>query len=162
MRYLALLAILALVWLVGLFAFADRVRSYTPTQDPAPADAIVALTGPSSERVDAAIRLLEGYAPRAPAGLPNLGRAYAMAGRTDDARAELARLQALGAEGIGVGYHVAQILATLGEREAALDALESGMADRSQQMGWLRLEPAFALLRDEPRFKGLVERLRLA
>ena len=111
---------------------------------------------------DAAIRLLEGYAPRAPAGLPNLGRAYAMAGRTDDARAELARLQALGAEGIGVGYHVAQILATLGEREAALDALESGMADRSQQMGWLRLEPAFALLRDEPRFKGLVERLRLA
>jgi len=59
MRYLALLAILALVWLVGLFAFADRVRSYTPAEDPARADGIVALTGPSSERVDAAIRLLE-------------------------------------------------------------------------------------------------------
>ncbi len=59
MRFLALLAILALVWLVGLFAFADRVRSYTPAEDPAPADGIVALTGPSSARVDAAIRLLE-------------------------------------------------------------------------------------------------------
>lgn len=59
MRFLALLAILALVWLVGLFAFADRVRSYSPAEDPARADAIVALTGPSSERVDAAVRLLE-------------------------------------------------------------------------------------------------------
>ena len=59
MRFLALLGILALVWLVGLFAFADRVRSYSPAEDPARADAIVALTGPSSERVDAAVRLLE-------------------------------------------------------------------------------------------------------
>jgi len=59
MRFLALLGILALVWLVGLFAFADQVRSYTPAEDPARADGIVALTGPSSERVDAAVRLLE-------------------------------------------------------------------------------------------------------
>lgn len=59
MRFLALLAILALVWLVGLFAFADRVRSYSPAEDPARADGIVVLTGPSSSRVDAAIRLLE-------------------------------------------------------------------------------------------------------
>jgi DNA-binding winged helix-turn-helix (wHTH) protein/TolB-like protein/Flp pilus assembly protein TadD len=110
---------------------------------------------------DAAIRLLEGYAPRSPGGLPNLGRAYALAGRTDDARAEIAKLQALGAAGIGVGYYVAQILATLGEYEPALDALESGMSDHSQQMGWLRLEPAFAIMRDEPRFKALVERLGL-
>jgi len=48
-----------LIWLVGLFAFADRVRGFTPAAEPARADAIVALTGPSAERVNAAIRLLE-------------------------------------------------------------------------------------------------------
>lgn len=59
MKLLAVIAIVALVWLVGLFAFAERVRSLTPAPEPARADAIVALTGPSAERVNAAIRLLE-------------------------------------------------------------------------------------------------------
>jgi uncharacterized SAM-binding protein YcdF (DUF218 family) len=59
MKFLTFIAILVLIWLVGLFAFADRVRSFTPAADPARADAIVALTGPSAERVNAAIRLLE-------------------------------------------------------------------------------------------------------
>jgi len=59
MKFLTLIGIVALVWLVGLFAFADRVRNLTPATDPARADAIVALTGPSAERVNEAIRLLE-------------------------------------------------------------------------------------------------------
>lgn len=59
MKFLTLVSIVALIWLIGLFAFADRVRSFTPAEDPARADAIVALTGPSAERVNTAIRLLE-------------------------------------------------------------------------------------------------------
>ena len=59
MKFLTLIAIIALVWLVGLFAFADRVRNLTPADEPARADAIVALTGPSAERVNVAVRLLE-------------------------------------------------------------------------------------------------------
>ena len=59
MKFLTFIAILVLIWLIGLFAFADRVRSYAPAAEPARADAIVALTGPSAERVNAAIRLLE-------------------------------------------------------------------------------------------------------
>ncbi|HZW16301.1 MAG TPA: YdcF family protein, partial [Brevundimonas sp.] len=59
MKFLTFIAIIVLIWLVGLFAFADRVRGYTPAAEPARADAIVALTGPSAERVNAAIRLLE-------------------------------------------------------------------------------------------------------
>jgi len=59
MKFLALVGIVALIWLVGLFAFADRVRSLTPAPEPARADGIVALTGPSAERVNAAVRLLE-------------------------------------------------------------------------------------------------------
>lgn len=59
MKFLTFIATLVLIWLIGLFAFADRVRSYAPADEPARADAIVALTGPSAERVNAAIRLLE-------------------------------------------------------------------------------------------------------
>jgi uncharacterized SAM-binding protein YcdF (DUF218 family) len=59
MKFLALIGIVALIWLVGLFAFAERVRSLAPATEPERADAIVALTGPSAERVNAAIRLLE-------------------------------------------------------------------------------------------------------
>lgn len=59
LKFLTVVAIVVLVWLVGLFAFADRVRGFTPAQEPVRADAIVALTGPSAERVNAAVRLLE-------------------------------------------------------------------------------------------------------
>ncbi len=59
MKFLALVGIVVLIWLVGLFAFADRVRGFTPAPEPERADGIVALTGPSAERVNAAIRLLE-------------------------------------------------------------------------------------------------------
>lgn len=59
MKFLTFIAILVLIWAIGLFAFAERVRGFTPAPEPARADAIVALTGPSAERVNAAIRLLE-------------------------------------------------------------------------------------------------------
>lgn len=59
MKFLSLIGIVALMWLVGLFVFADRVRGLTPASEPARADAIVALTGPAAERVNAAVRLLE-------------------------------------------------------------------------------------------------------
>ncbi len=59
MKFLTFIATLVLIWLIGLFVFADRVRGYAPAAEPARADAIVALTGPSAERVNAAIRLLE-------------------------------------------------------------------------------------------------------
>ena len=56
MKFLTFIAILALIWVIGLFAFADRVRGLAPAPEPDRADAIVALTGPSAERVNAAIR----------------------------------------------------------------------------------------------------------
>ena len=110
---------------------------------------------------DEAIRLLEGFAARAPGGLANLGRAYALAGRTDDARAEIARLQGLGAQGFGVGYEIALIYATLGERESALAALETALTDHSQMVGFINVDPGFALLRDEPRFRDVIDKLGL-
>lgn len=59
MKSLALLLILGMIWAVGLFAFAERVERSTPAREPEAADGVVALTGGSSLRLDAAMALLE-------------------------------------------------------------------------------------------------------
>lgn len=59
MKGLAFLFILLLAWAAGLFAFAQRVSGLTPAREPAGADAIVALTGRSDRRLEAAAQLLE-------------------------------------------------------------------------------------------------------
>jgi uncharacterized SAM-binding protein YcdF (DUF218 family) len=59
MKSIAAFLVLALIWVAGLFAFADRVQRSTPAVLPEAADGIVALTGhESSERMPAAIDLL--------------------------------------------------------------------------------------------------------
>jgi len=60
MRSIAAVLVLAMIWTVGLLAFAARVAASTPPREPAAADAAVALTGlGSAERIAAAVRLLE-------------------------------------------------------------------------------------------------------
>ena len=59
MKVLTVAAVAVVIWLFGLFACAERVRDFTPAPEPGRADGIVALTGPSAERIHAAVRLLE-------------------------------------------------------------------------------------------------------
>jgi uncharacterized SAM-binding protein YcdF (DUF218 family) len=65
LRTLAALAVIALIWASGLFAFAARVQQSTPQAEPARADGIVALTGANSnERIAAAVQLLAAHKGR--------------------------------------------------------------------------------------------------
>lgn len=59
MRTLAALFVVLLIWVVGLVAFAQRIERSVPPAEPPVADAIVALTGASDLRLEAAARLLE-------------------------------------------------------------------------------------------------------
>ncbi|MBS0410899.1 MAG: YdcF family protein [Proteobacteria bacterium] len=59
MRGLAAILVALAIWTAGLLAFADRVARSTPAEEPAPAQGIVALTGASDLRLEAATRLLE-------------------------------------------------------------------------------------------------------
>jgi len=59
MKSLAALLILLMIWTVGLLAFATRVEHSTPAAEPPVADGIVALTGASVIRLEAATKLLE-------------------------------------------------------------------------------------------------------
>jgi len=59
-KSLAALILVALIWAVGLAAFADRVDRSTPPALPARADGVVILTGAgSNERIAAGVSLLE-------------------------------------------------------------------------------------------------------
>jgi uncharacterized SAM-binding protein YcdF (DUF218 family) len=56
---LAIVLVALLIGVAGLVAFADRIARLTPAADPPAADGIVALTGASDLRLEAAMRLLE-------------------------------------------------------------------------------------------------------
>jgi serine/threonine-protein kinase len=108
---------------------------------------------------DAAVAVLADDAVPAPGGPSDLGRAYAAAGRVADAEREIAKLEAMGARGYGVGYDLCLIEAALGRRERALAALERGVSDQSQMIGMIRAEPGLDALRSEPRFAAVVDGL---
>jgi uncharacterized SAM-binding protein YcdF (DUF218 family) len=59
MKGLALVLVVLMIWVTGLLEFADRVSRLTPAGEPPAADGIVALTGGSDLRLEAATRLLE-------------------------------------------------------------------------------------------------------
>jgi hypothetical protein len=54
-----------------------------------------------------------------------------------------------------LAFHRARVLALRGQRTNAFDALESAVRAGSRRAWWLRLDPAFAALRGEPRFGAL-------
>ena len=108
-----------------------------------------------------ALALIEGYRGPAPGVLAAPGWAYALQGRIDEARAQLTRLGALGRQGFGVGYDLAVIHAALGDRDAALAAIERAEGDLSQMIGFLNSEPALDPIRDDPRFRAVSRRLGL-
>ena len=108
-----------------------------------------------------ALRVLEGYPQPVPGSFSNLGRAYALDGQVAAARREIERVEALGARGFGVGYDLALIHAALGDRPAALDALERGVTDGSQTIGFLNCEPGLDSIRDDARFRAVSRELGL-
>ena len=94
-----------------------------------------------------------------PGGDGDLGRAFARAGRLEEAQTEIARLEERAAAGYGVGYDLAGIHATLGDTTRACEALRRGLADRSQTIGFLRYEPTMDSLRGEPCYAEAVRAL---
>jgi hypothetical protein len=83
----------------------------------------------------------------------NLARAYALAGRTDEARRLLGRLSSRA--------QIASVQTALGEKEAALASLEEALDTRDYAVVWLKTNPTFDSLRSEPRFQALLRRLNL-
>ena len=108
---------------------------------------------------DGALHRFAARLDSVPGGDGDRGRAYARAGRRDEARAEIERLNQRGARGFGVAYDIATIYAALGEIPRSCAALERAVTDRSQMVGMLRVDPAMDALRKEPGYAEVARRL---
>ena len=84
------------------------------------------------------------------------------AGDAAGARRRLAELDALAANGFVSPCLRAAVLVALGEPGAALTRLEEGAAQRDAHVVFLAVDPLFAPLRDEARFRALLGRIGLA
>ncbi|HUR99037.1 MAG TPA: tetratricopeptide repeat protein [Pyrinomonadaceae bacterium] len=65
-------------------------------------------------------------------------------------------------EDANMGYVYAKIHAYFGEREKALDLLEKAYADKSFLSAFVKADPIFDSLRDEPRYQNILRGMSLA
>ena len=88
------------------------------------------------------------------------GFVAAVAGRTSEAEEILDALQRLGNRKFVTSYGVALVHAGLGQDDAAFSRLNDAFAERSHWLVWLRLDPRWNRLRQDPRFAELVARMQ--
>ncbi|MGB7621134.1 MAG: protein kinase [Terriglobia bacterium] len=93
--------------------------------------------------------------------LAKLGHGYAMAGKSDEARAVLSQLSALSKKKYVSPYDMAIVHVGLKENDQAFAWLEKAFEHRSLWLGYLKLEPQLDPLRTDPRFQELVRRVGL-
>lgn len=91
----------------------------------------------------------------------NAYRAYALAkwGKQTEARAILDELSKLATTNYVPPYNFAVIYNGLGESGKALDYLEKGFVEKDVRMAFLKVEPKWNNLRNEPRFIELIRRM---
>ena len=87
--------------------------------------------------------------------------AYALAksGKTAEARIVLDELLKVSKSNYVPPYHFALVYNGLGETQKALDYLEKGYAEKDVHMVFLKVEPKWNNLRNEPRFAQLMKRM---
>ena len=115
--------------------------------------------------VEAAIDTLRDgvqFSNHAPMAVAGLGEALAVAGSKDEAKELLSRLSSRSAREYVPAFWLALLCCSLGEREKALSHLEHAAEERSPTLPfWLAVEPRLDVLRQEPRFQHLLQRVAL-
>ena len=100
-------------------------------------------------------------AERHPLLIAALGHAYAVSGERGKANQTLNELRELSKRRYVTPYLTAIIYLGLGDKEQAFAWLDKASQDRSSFLIWLKVEPLFDPLRDDPRFQNLLRRVGL-
>jgi DNA-binding winged helix-turn-helix (wHTH) protein/TolB-like protein len=108
----------------------------------------------------AATARAEVSAPEWPVLVAGRGYTLGVMGRDNEARAVAEEMNHLSKRRFVTAYGMALVYAGLDEREQAFVWLEKAFAERSHWLVWLRLDPRWKGLRDDPRFPALVERMK--
>jgi TolB-like protein/DNA-binding winged helix-turn-helix (wHTH) protein/Tfp pilus assembly protein PilF len=94
-----------------------------------------------------------------PPAVAALARAYAVSGRTTEARKLLDQLMEQSKKRYVSPFYVAIVYAGLGENDQALDWIEKAYKDRSNAIVFAKVDPQLDTLRSTPRFQSLLHRL---
>jgi eukaryotic-like serine/threonine-protein kinase len=105
--------------------------------------------------LETASQLSEG----SPLYVAMLGHAFAVAGQADKAHDILHQLKERSAQSYVSAYSIAEIYLGLGEQDQVLEWMERAYAERARQLVMLKVEPQFDILRSDPRFRSLMERM---
>jgi tetratricopeptide (TPR) repeat protein len=92
---------------------------------------------------------------------PDLAYINAMIGKPGKTRQTLTRLLALAQKNPVSPGLIALVYAALDERAQCLEWLEKAYAQHSSMMTWLKVDPRFDRIREEPRFQELMRRVGL-
>ena len=150
----------------GRYADAERAAANASALDPHDARAHATLGWAlfKQGRQDEGIAELEravALLPTEGQWLGQLGQAYALAGRTDQARDVLRRLEDPSRAVPASPYHLAYVYTGLGDQERAIDCLERAFENGAGAVFGLRGSFLHEPLRAHPRFIGLLNRMRL-
>jgi TolB-like protein/Flp pilus assembly protein TadD len=97
-----------------------------------------------------------------PPGLsPDLAYVDVLIGKTQEARQILNRLLDLARTELVQPAYIAIVCAAVGERKEALKWLEKAYEQHSPAMTWLKTDPRFDTIRQEPEFQDLMRRVGL-
>jgi TolB-like protein len=101
------------------------------------------------------------YAPGWPVALAALGSAYGAMGEAAAAQHLLDTLTTIKKTRFVTAYGVALIYSGLGRKDDAFKTLDAAYNEHSHWLVWLRTDPRWAAIRDDPRFEQLVKRVGL-
>jgi serine/threonine-protein kinase len=104
-------------------------------------------------------RQLTSAAPNDPSA--GLACVYASMGRSEEALAMQSELLARSPEQYVSPYSIASIHACLGDVESALTWLEKAYEEHDQTLVWVKVHPRLDVLRAEPRFQQILQKMRL-
>ena len=91
--------------------------------------------------------------------LADLGRAYALMGKTKEAHEKLEELMEPPGQAYASPFHIALVYIGLGELDYALGWLEKAFDDHSPLMSYARDDPRLDPICDDPRFQDLLRRM---
>jgi serine/threonine protein kinase/tetratricopeptide (TPR) repeat protein len=91
-----------------------------------------------------------------------LGHAYAVSGKRREAEAFLVTLKERSKQHYIAPFDVALVYAGLGSKSSTLEWLEKAYDDRSTWLTWIKVDPRFDIVRDDPRYRDLLRRMNLS
>jgi len=93
--------------------------------------------------------------------LAEMARDYALEGKLPQARQAIRDFLTRTRQIHGTPYGLAGVFAALGDKDQAFAQLEQALAQRSEFMDFLKVDPELDSLRSDPRFQSLLSRMKM-